>query len=58
MVIDRYLYLAKKFVVVDQIDMDEDDDDDGDDGTRTMSISEFGRRTSTIDITSLKNSKY
>jgi hypothetical protein len=34
--------------------MEEEEDDQGDDGTRSISISDIGRRTSTIDITSSK----
>jgi len=56
MVIDRYLYLAKKFIVVDHIEMEEEVDDQGDENTRSVSISEFGKRTSTIDITNSKSS--
>ena len=55
-VIDWYLYLAKKFVVVDQIEMEEEDEDQDNDAWRTTSLSDYNKRTSTIDLTSTKAS--
>ena len=58
MVIDRYLYLAKKFVK-DNIEIGGEDEEDNEDGpTRTESISQIGKkRTSTIDLTSAKTAR-
>ena len=56
-VFDRYLYLSRDYVVIDEVEIEEDDEEEDDDLGRTESLSQF-ERVKTIDLRSSSATKF